>query len=403
MSTLVMNETSEPSVPSSGKMTLFADANDEKWKVKDDQGFIQIITPDGLRDRNVVMNGDFGIYQRGTHTTTLTANRLYCADRWGLSIQTSNNTFTQTDTSSAPEVGYAPQYYGKFTQTTAVGKFLVSQVIEHNNMAHLRGQKVRLQIKARQSAGTNAVLRLLLLQLTSAGTIDTVTNTSFVSAWGANGVDPTFPANHTAITPDLVSEGCTISGSGCTTPSLTSTWTSYSAAFTVPSNAKNLIVVIASHNQQAINDVICIGEVGLRLGQEMRIWTPMAEALDLINCQRYFSKSFPVGVTPAASVALATGGYGSVGTVTRAGATAAATWIECRYPVKMRAAPATVTLYTPVTTGAQAYRFTGTAAAQTASAVSQKTDFNFVISATGDAAGVVGDLACVHWTADAEL
>lgn len=404
MSRLILNEVAAPSVPAAGKGAIFFDVSDEKVKLLDDQGFTQVLTPDGWRDKNIVLNGDFNWYQRGTHTATATANRLYAADRWGMSIQTSSNTFTQIDTSGAPEVGYEPQYYGKFTQTTGAGKLVLTQVIAHGNMANLRNDKVRIQFSARQSAGTNAVLRIQLVQLTAAGTVDTVTNTSFIAGWGANGVDQTLPANHTAITPDLVdaSSGA-ISGAGITTNSLTSTWTQYSGVFTVPSNAKNLIVMISTHNQLAINDAICIGEVGLYLGQETRIWAPSNDMIELLQCQRYFSKSFPLSVTPAASVALATGGYGDIGMIGKAAATALAGFINVRFPVRMRTTPTTVTLYTPVTTGAQMYRFTNTATVQTATAVVQKFDYGFLASCTGDAAGIIGDQVCLHWTADAEL
>jgi hypothetical protein len=404
MSRLILNEVTAPSAPASGKVAVYSGL-DEKIKVLDDQGFTSVLTPDGWRDKNILLIGDFNYYQRGAHTATLNTNRTYGPDRWGMSIQVSSNTFTQVDTSGATEAGYQPQYYGRFTQTTAPGKLVLSQVVAHGNMAHLRGQSCRVQFLARQSIGTNAVLRLLVLQLTSAGTVDTVTNAGFITAYGANAVDPTFPANHTAITPTLVESGtAVISGAGITTNQLNSTWTQYSGCFTVPSTAKNIIVCIVTHNQLATNDVINIGEIGMYLGEEVRTWTPSSDMVELLQMQKYYSKSFNLGVTPAASLSVAAAGPGATGNIFVAAAVAKAANINIRFPVRMRTITPTVTLYTPVAAGAVPYRITGTTpAVQTTAVTTGIHDYGLQVQATGDAAGTVGDVVGVHWTADAEL
>jgi hypothetical protein len=66
----------------------------------------------------------------------------------------------------------------------------------------------------------------------------------------------------------------------------------------------------------------------------------------------------------------------------------------------------TVTFFTPTSTGAQCWRFSGAAAAaQTATAArtSSTTTKGLVVTATGDAAGTVGDLVGVHFTASSEI
>jgi hypothetical protein len=272
-------------------------------------------------------------------------------------------------------------------------------------MAHLRGKSCRVQFLAHQETGTNAILRLLVLQLTSAGTVDTVTNAGFITAYGANGVDPTFPANHTAITPTLVDTSTgAISGAGITTNQLNSTWTQYSGCFTIPSNAKNIIVCIATHNQLAINDAINIGEVGMYFGEEVRNWTPSSDLIELMQMQKYYSKSFNLGVTPAASLTVAAAGPGATGNILVAGAVAKAANINIRFPVRMRTITPTITLFTPVGAGAVPYRITGTTpAVQTTVVQTGVHDHGLQVQATGDAAGTVGDVVGVHWTADAEL
>ena len=107
----------------------------------------------------------------------------------------------------------------------------------------------------------------------------------------------------------------------------------------------------------------------------------------------------------AASLSEATAGSGAVGMIGKAGATVLAANYPIMFKVEMFKVP-TVTFFTPVTTGAQCYRFSGgAAAAQTATAAraSSTTTKGLIVTATGDALGTVGDLVGVHYTASAEI
>jgi hypothetical protein len=153
----------------------------------------------------------------------------------------------------------------------------------------------------------------------------------------------------------------------------------------------------------AANDELNISEFGLYAGEEIRDWFCRSEAVELGACFRYYEKSFPLLIAPAAAVAVATGGTGTVGIIGKAAATALAVHIPIKYCVMKRIAP-TVTLFTPVGAGAVPYRIDGTTpAVQTAAAQVGPTQWGVTVTATGDAAGTVGDLVGVHWTADAEL
>ena len=126
-------------------------------------------------------------------------------------------------------------------------------------------------------------------------------------------------------------------------------------------------------------------------------------SIEFNRLQRYYCKSFPVLTAPAASLSVAAAGAGEVGVVARAGALALADTIPIYFPIVMRGVPV-VTLYTPVGAGAVPYRINGTTpAVQTAVAQLGLTERGLVVTATGDAAGAIGDLVGVHYTADAEL
>ena len=152
-------------------------------------------------------------------------------------------------------------------------------------------------------------------------------------------------------------------------------------------------------------DNVSIAEAQITIGPEIVDYVEPAYNQTLQRCQRRFCKSTPVNVVAAASLSEATAGSGAVGMIGKAGATALAANYGISFPVEMFKVPA-LTFYTPVTTGAQCYRFSGAAAAiQTATAArtNSTTTKGFVITATGDASGAVGDLVGIHYIASAEI
>jgi hypothetical protein len=401
MSRIRFTKVATPSAPAADKVEVFVATADRRVKQIDEFGNVSSLSNDGWKDKNIIINGDFGIAQRQV-VTTLTSyaantNRTYGPDRWGQSVQTSSCQFAAIDTNTSPETNMLSRYYGKWIQITGAGKLVLSHVVESNNFMHTWGQLVRFQVKMRYSAGAGITMRLGLMQLTSSGTVDTVTNAGFISAYGSNGTDPTFPANHTLLTP-VIAEGGTISGSGVTCV-LTSGWVRYSATFVVPSGCKNIIPMLWSNSQLLVNDALCVGEAGLYYGSEIRDWTPKAEALELMNCQRYYFKTFNLLTAPAFQVLPGTVRW-SLGV---AGAVSA-TWGEIKYPVRMRSATGTVAWYSPVTAAsAFPYMFSATAGPCTAVAVANQHDGGFSVTTTPPATGVIGGNVGVQVTVDNEL
>ena len=412
MSFLILNETTPPSVPAANKGAVFMDSADEKIKVLDDQGFTVVLSPDGWRDQNLLINGDCGFAQRQvpttlTSSTALAGGRQYAFDR----IFQSNAGGTQivqtqqVSNLGGAEVGIQAETYGKFKVITAAGKLVVGQVVESVNMNHILGKRVIVQCMMKYSVAASMAMRLGLVYMTGVGTADTISAAAsgFISAFGATGVDPTLTAaaNLAYIAP-LVAENGTITGNGVDI-NLTNGWVRYSASFLVPATARNIIPMVWSNANLAINDELNITEFGCYLGEERRDWNPKHQALELEDCKRYYEKSFPLLQAPAASVAVATGGTGASSIIGKAAATALAVHIPIWYTVQKRITP-TVVLFTPVNAGAVPMRIDGTTpAVQTAVAQLGSTQNGLTVTATGDAAGAVGDLVGVHYTADAEI
>lgn len=396
MSRLRLNQSATPSAPATGKSDDYLDSADARRKVKHADGRTEVLSPSNFLG-NYLHNGGFMFAQRqapGTLTTYNSTLRTYAADRWAAVNENASLQYQRVDTSSSPETGLAARFYGRYKKITNAGKFIVSQVIEGVDAQTLRGRNVRFQARLRCSVASSMTVRMALLQLTSAGTVDTVP-ASIASAFGAAATDPTWGTNLSAITPNLTESTGTISGAGITCATTTS-WQRFSATFTVPSSCKNLVVVIFTHNQPAANDELNIAEAGLYDGEQIMDWSPRPLQQELALCQRYYCKTFNVDTAPATNIGVNTGEFRF-----QAGKAAATAELSPTvfFPVPMRQAPGTVTLYNPAAANAQVRDITG-AVDCSASAVAGATERGAYVSATGNAATAVGNHLGIHLTFD---
>lgn len=410
---LKMTKGAAPSTPASNKAEFYIDTNRRACTI-DDNGVISVLNNNGLDERNIIVNGGFIVQQKVAVASTAiagistTTRGGVVSDAWSVTTSVATNlNWAQIETGSSPEVNLDSRYYGSIIASTAGKKVMASQWILNEDMRHLVGKKVRVSIKYNQKVGSGQTYKLGLLQLTSAGTIDT--SPAFLSgAWSVStGTDPAWNTNIAAITPDAspTGENGTINGSYLEVTTVATTWTRSSCVFTVPSNAKNLVFVFFSNATGGSTDNVSIAEAQITIGTEIVDYIEPSFTENLNRCLRRFCKSTPLTVVAAASLSEATAGSGAVGMIGKAGATALAANYPIMFRVEMFKVP-TVTFFTPVTTGAQCYRFSGAAAAaQTATAAraSSTTTKGLIVTATGDAAGTVGDLVGVHYTASAEI
>ena len=400
--------------PAAGVVAVFVDTADKRVKSKDENGVLSTLANDGLQDRNIVINGGMSIQQRvATASTAIpsvstTTRAGQVADRWAVTTSVASNlNWAQIDTAGAQETNLQSRYYGSIISSTAGKKVMLSQFVLGSETAHLRGQKVRVSIKHNQKVGSGQTYRLGLLALGVGGTVD-VSPAFLTGAWSATAsVDPVWGTNLTAITPDAapVGENGTITGAYLNVTTVAVTWTRSSAVFTIPTSAKNLVVVFFSDATGGTTDNISLSEVQMTQGPDIVDYVEPPFAETLVRCQQFFNKSFPLTVVPAASLSEATAGSGATGMIGKAVAAVLAADYSILFPVTMWKTP-TVTYFTPTVAGAQCFRYTGAAAAvltATATRTNSITNRGCVVTATGDAAGAVGDLVGVHYTAEAEF
>lgn len=388
-----------PTQPAAGKATEWVGTDGRKYMKDGDTGQTTTQSVVGL-NRNYLVNGGHFLAQRQAPATLTTYNtatgRLYAADRWGITNQTASAQYQRVDTLGGIEAGLTARYYGRYKQITAAGKIVVSQVVEGVTSAVLRGGICRVQVKMRRTVAASMTVRLGLAQLTAAGTIDTIPAT-FISAFGGTGVDNTLGTNLSYITPIAnTAENGAISGSGVTCI-LSSGWLRYSFCFIAPIDCKNLIVMVWTDGQLAINDELNIAEAGVYDGADAQDWVELPIADEFSSCQRFCHKTGDVDVLMAQSMGLtgALRGYVSVA------AAVAAQPIGVRYPVPMRAAP-TFTFYNP--SAANAFvRNTTAGSDATATAAANVGNQGCDVQFTGIAAWTVAQAVAVQYLATAEI
>ena len=415
MSYGLMTKSAAPATPAANKVEYYVDTADRRMKTLDDNGVISTLPNDGLQDRNILTNGNFAIQQKVATAATdivgisTTTRGGVVADCWSVTASSAaaGGKWAQIDTAGAQDTGLQSRYYGSMVLSATARKMMLSQWILGSEMAHLRGKKVRVSVKINQKVGTGNTIKLGLLQLNVSGTVDT--SPAFLSgAWSAStGVDPAWGTNLAAITPDAspTGENGTITGSYLNITTVATTWTRSSCVFTVPTNAKNLVVVLFHDATGGATDNVSVAEFQMTEGPDIVDFVAPPLAEEVARCQRRYCKSFPLTTVPAAAIAEATAGpiYGTQ--VIAGSGTALGCVVFVQFPRQMWKTP-TVTLFTPVGAGATIYRLTGTTpAVQGAAAQRGLSDRGLCVTATNEATanGAVGNIVGVHYVADAEI
>ena len=219
--------------------------------------------------QNILINGGFDYAQRqvpGTLTTI--AQDAYSADRWRISRENADLQFQQSD--GLAEAGLTSQFFGTYKKITNAGKLMVYQIVEGINSVPLRGKTVVFSIQMK--ASSSKVIRMAVIELQSAGTIDSIPAT-LVTAWNANSSDPSLGANLAFI-------------SSAQSKNVTTAMQTFTMSVTVPSTSKNLICAVWSDSQFAVNDTLSLAEAGLYYGPSTG-WRARSAQQELALCARY--------------------------------------------------------------------------------------------------------------------
>ena len=260
--------------------------------------------------RNRLINGDMRVAQRGTNFQAGANNdNTYNLDRWVV-LSDGNDIVDINQSNVAPAGGL---FSIGLDVETVNRKFGILQVIEQRNIVGMFNQQVTLSFSARTTGTSIGNMKAVILAWN--GTADTVTR-DVVSAWGADGVTPTFAANWTAEnTPQNLA------------PS--NTWTRYSITATLDTASTNNVAVFiwCDDMTTTLGDFLYITDVQLEVGSLATPFERKTMSEVLVECQRYYMRFY---TDPSGSVAWIGNGFAFLSTNAL---------FQIPLPVTMRIAP----------------------------------------------------------------
>ena len=232
--------------------------------------------------KNICLNSNYSVWQRGTSFSLAASNNAYTADRWQVST-TANAASTISrqatgDTTNLPFIQYCLRLQRNSGQTGTTGQFMY-QTMESVNSIPFAGKSVTMSFYVRAgatyiSSGASSVFKL----------------------WSGTGTDQNLFAGFTGQT-----------AVATVTPTITATWQRVTVTGTVGATATQLAIGL---------DMGAVGTAGATDYVEMTGWQLEVAAsasayspntstypLELAACQRYFYKNtlyqtgFPSGTT----------------------------------------------------------------------------------------------------------
>ena len=320
--------------------------------------------------KNKIINGDFGVWQRGT---SFTATNIYCADRFRNDYDGSG-TRTTTQQSftpgSAPVSGYEAQYYLQVVQAATSGQTYSSNSYRGEDVRTYAGQTVTVSFWAKADAARQIG-------------VDTI---QFFGSGGSANVTTTIQY-----------------------VTLSTSWTRYALTFSIPSITGK---TIGSGNFWQVDFLYT-----LNTAQTISLWGVQVEAGsvatafqtatgtlqgELAACQRYYQKSYDQATAVPTNASI----NGLVHAVIPGNTliTNAYYLYSQRFPVVMRTSP-TVTIYsyTSSSTSRVSDGNGNDAAANTGVAVRiGQANFQVYNNSGGNVTPTL-NLLTFHYAADAEL
>ena len=267
-------------------------------------------TADSLQGfRNRLFNGSYAVAQRGT-TFTSNNDDTYNLDRWYVLSDGNDVVDITQNTADAPP---NQKFCIALDVETEDDKFGVAQIIENINCADLQGQTVTLSFQAKVSA-TTKLDNVKCAIVAWSGTADSVTS-DIISAWGAEGTNPTLIANATyENTPANLN--------------VTTDWATYTVSAPIDTASTNNVIVFiwSDVTDTTAGDFLYLAGVQLEAGAVATPFERRPYGTELALCQRYFAK-------------LSGDGSSTSGLGNGFNYTASSSSITIKYPVTMRAEP----------------------------------------------------------------
>ena len=245
--------------------------------------------------RNILINGDYSIYQRASSATSVGASAAYpTADRWAINPSTEGRLTMTAGTADAPAESNVTTSLklACTTADTSVGAAqfcLLQQRIEGQNLQHVKkGTSGAKQLTASFWVKGNGSATYILELYDNDNARQVSKSFSVTSSWSK--VELTFPAHTTGAFDNdanlsLFFQIWLLGGSNFTSGTLSETWTSVTQA--------NRAVGVSNFFSSTSNEFY-ITAVQLEVGDTATEFEILSLAEKLALCQRYFmSTAYP--------------------------------------------------------------------------------------------------------------
>lgn len=327
---------------------------------------------------NLIINGDFQIWQRGAGgTASIAINTVaYSADRWQAGVLATSQAITVSQQAGIYTNSYCCRVQRNNLVATTNNIFL-TQPLTISQCFGIAGTTLCMSFQARRgtnySAGSNV---LGLAMITGTGTSD--------KSWTAT-------VYTGSATPAFSPSSCTLG----------TTFLSYSALVAVGTGITQLAPYFfyTSVGTAGTNDYFEVTNVKLENALYPTPFNYMSFNDQLEGCLTFYNKSFTYSVAPANNAS--TGGKERAFQTISASGTSYAPMIF--YPKSMRASP-TIVIYNPfannsqITNSSKGTDFTGSAAS-----TNNTCEKAALISGTLPGGSATGDICTYHFSADADL
>ena len=264
--------------------------------VNDTNGTINLLTSSTLSlgaGKNLVINGGFDVWQRGTSVAAASAANTWVSDRWRIASTNNAQTISRQavgDTTNLPNIQYCARVSRNSGQT-GTGTTYFTNSSETINAIPYAGKAVTFSFYARKGA--------------------TFSGTFTATLYSGTGTDQNWA--------DVSYTGQASVATG--SPTLTTTWTRYTYTGTVAATATELALVYfhTPTGTAGATDYFEVTGVQVELGSTATTFSRAGGTIqgELAACQRYYSKSYNQATTPGTDItssysgAVIFGGWGS--------------------------------------------------------------------------------------------
>ncbi|HHZ81558.1 MAG TPA: hypothetical protein EYN64_02375 [Flavobacteriales bacterium] len=234
---------------------------------------------------NWLINGDFQVGQNGS-SWTAPADGTYTLDQWVVLTASAGAVNVAKETTSIPA-----NCRGGISVTQASGKGNVKwglfQVIDNQRSVGQSSHDFSFSIDF-AGTGTLTDFKVHIIAWKAPGVADVPTMDP-ISSWNAAQVNPTLAANWEYITDGSL----TITGTG--------TFVTYKLEdFTTPASVLNIGVLIVTNDSSfAAGAEVFMSKANLVPGAKATRFQSLSYELTLMECERFFRSTFPIGVVPA--------------------------------------------------------------------------------------------------------